>query len=233
MHPTRRNFEVRSADGPGLWFTDVSRYYSWVTGQLANLRSMHERIEAEDIDLPPGVDVDREQVSEARWSGYLERNMLSDSIVVFAAMAAEAFLNFYGVVRLGEAEFNAHFERLGVVPKTRQLLLICDSLSLSSKDPLVLAVATLADRRNALVHPKTKEAGADGPVPEKWKRPVLDNAVEASEELNKFLREFGSLVPSAAHLLPYALRTDALAATSFSGKLHSYSSSMTSVHIRG
>jgi hypothetical protein len=209
MNPTRRAFEVRSCDGPGLWFTDVSRYYSWATGRLAKLRSMHERIEAEDTDLPLGVDVARGEVSEARWSGYLERNMLSDTIVVFAAMAAEAFLNLYGVVRLGEAAFNAHFERLGVVPKTRQLLLICDSLSLSSKDPLVSAVSALADRRNALVHPKTKEAGADGAVPEKWKRPVLDNAEEAVAELNEFLREFGSLVPSAAHLLPHALRADA------------------------
>jgi hypothetical protein len=203
MHPTRRKFEVRPPDGRGLWFTDVSRYYSWATGQLVKLRSIHERIEAEDLDLPPGVDVARDQVSEASWSGYLERNMLSDTIVVFAAMAAEAFLNFYGVVRLGEAEFSAHFERLGVVPKTRQLLLICDSVSLSSKDPLVVAVARLAERRNALVHPKAREADADGSVPERWKRPVFDNAVEAVEELNQFLRDFGSLVPSAAHLLPH------------------------------
>lgn len=208
MDSTRNKFQVRPADGPGLWFTDVSRYYSWATGQLLNLQAMHARIETEDVDLPPG-DVVRGQVSEARWSAYLERNMLSDTIIVFAAMAAEAFLNFYGVVRLGEAEFNAHFERLGVVPKTRQLLLICDSLSLSQKDPLILAISSLADKRNALVHPKAKEARADGTGPEKWKRPVLDSAVEAVDELHSFLREFGSLVPSAAHLLPYALRADA------------------------
>lgn len=208
MDSTHKAFQVRPVDGPGLWFTDVSRYYSWATGQLLNLQAMHAQIEAEDVNLPP-CDVARGQVSEARWSAYLERNMLSDTIIVFAAMAAEAFLNFYGVVRLGEADFNAHFERLGVVPKTRQLLHICDSLSLSNKDPIILAISALADKRNALVHPKAKEASANGTAPEKWKRPVLESAVEAIEELRSFLREFGSLVPSAAHLLPYALRTDA------------------------
>ena len=210
MSAGRGKLEVRSLDGPGLWFTDVSRYYSWATGQLANLRSMHARIEAEDdTDLLPGVDVERERVSETRWSGYLERNMLSDAIVVFSAMAAEAFLNFYGVVRLGEAEFTTHFERLGIVPKARELLLVCDSLSLTARDPMILAIATLAGRRNALVHPKTKEAGPDGSVLEKWKRPVLENAAAAVEELNAFLREFRSLVPNAAHLLPHALRAEA------------------------
>ena len=41
-----------------------------------------------------------------------ERDALADSIVLFSAMAVEAFINYYGVVRLGEQQFNAHFERL-------------------------------------------------------------------------------------------------------------------------
>lgn len=208
MQSARHNFSVRSLNDPGLWFMDVSRYHSWATGQLENLREMHARIEVEDYDLPPG-DVERQAVSPGRWSRYLERNMLSDTIVVFSAMTAEAFVNFYGVVRLTETEFNAHFERLGVVPKLKKLLLVCDSLSVGVADPVVKAIASLADRRNDLVHPKTMEPLADGSVPEKWKRPVLVNAADAVTEMNEFMREFVQLVPGSFHLLPYALRIDA------------------------
>jgi hypothetical protein len=208
MSSTAKPFRIRALDEPGLWYTDVSRYHSWVVGQLAHLKEMHDRLELEDQDLPEG-DVPRSSVSPSRWSGYLERNMLSDTIVVFSAMTAEAFLNFYGVVRLTEAEFSAHFERLGIVPKLRQLLLVCDGLSISAKDPLVNKLASLASRRNDLVHPKTKEPLSDGSMPKKWKRPVLDNAVQAAEELDAFLLGFTALVPDAKHLLPSALRTDA------------------------
>ncbi len=208
MQPNAKPFRIRSLNEPGLWYTDVSRYHTWATGQLARLKEMHERIEAEDQDLPPG-DVPRSSVSPARWSGYVERSMLSNTIVVFSAMTAEAFLNLYGVVRLTEIEFSTHFERLGVVPKLRQLLLVCDSLSIDANDPLVRTLASLANRRNDLVHPKAKEPQPDGSAPEKWKRPVLDNAVDAVQELDAFLRGFASLVPTSSQLLPYALRGDA------------------------
>lgn len=209
MSVTTVPFRIRSLDEPGLWYTDVSRYHSWVTDKLERLHQLHARIEEEDEGLLEGEDVSRGTVSPARWSAYVERNMLSDTIVVFSAMTIEAFLNFYGVVRLTEAEFTSHFERLGVVPKFRQLLLVCDSLSVPNNDPMVKTLASLANRRNDLAHPKTKERTPDGSLPAKWKRPVLGNAVEAAREMNAFLQGFAKLVPLSSHLLPHALRTDA------------------------
>jgi hypothetical protein len=58
-----------------------------------------------------------------------KRDLLSDAVKIFSAMAVGAFLNYYGVVRLGEDECASHFERLGLVPKLRTLLLVCDFLS--------------------------------------------------------------------------------------------------------
>ena len=55
---------------------------------------------------------------------------------IYAAMAVEGFLNFYGVLRLGQNVFDEHFERLGLVPKVRALLLVCDQLDVSQQDPL-------------------------------------------------------------------------------------------------
>ena len=52
-------------------------------------------------------------------------------------MAVEGFLNYYGVVRFGEPEYKRNFERLGLVPKLRALLLFCDSIALDDTDPLI------------------------------------------------------------------------------------------------
>jgi hypothetical protein len=85
-----------------------------------------------------------------------ERDQLSDSIRVYAAMAVEGFLNWYGVLRLGEAVFNEHFERLSLVTKAKTLLLVCDSLTLTRDDPLLAVMDKVAQSRNALVHPKAR-----------------------------------------------------------------------------
>ena len=59
---------------------------------------------------------------------------------LYAAMAVEGFLNWYGVFRLGEEIFNQHFERLGLVPKLRVLLLVCDSIHVGKGDQVVLVL---------------------------------------------------------------------------------------------
>src|SRR5436309_15595784 len=44
----------------------------------------------------------------------VERNLLTTAAVVLSAVAAEAFLNFYGVKRMGQEAYERHYERLGV-----------------------------------------------------------------------------------------------------------------------
>lgn len=104
-------------------------------------------------------------------------------------MAVEAFINFYGVVRIGEDDYQRLFERLGAIPKLQTLLFVCDSLSVSTKDPLIKLLERITIRRNELAHPKTRETkgyvlGEKRPgssVPESAQEAVQDMKVLGSE----------------------------------------------------
>lgn len=204
----RQSFSIKPNGTPGLWFTDVSRYHDRSKSQLSELRTLHKRLEEDEEDWPLR-DVLKDSVPPGKWGSYLERNMLSDTAIVFAAMAVEGFLNLYGVVRMGEQVYVEHFERLGVVPKLRQLLLLCDGIVVERNDPLVLLLDSVAQRRNELVHPKAREAGGDGSAPERWKRPVLDAAEESVKSMQSFFKQFQAIVPGASHLLPRGWNSDA------------------------
>lgn len=130
-----------------------------------------------------------------------KRDLLSDSVKIFSAMAVEAFLNYYGVVRFGEDDYTSHFERLGLVPKLRVLLLVCDSLSISEPDPLIQLLQRIAQRRNSLVHPKARELQQYVPVEDRGGDKIPDVAQDAVRDMDAFFREFVIAVPKAAHLV--------------------------------
>ncbi len=54
--------------------------------------------------------------------------ILSVSVEIFCCMSVEAFLNFYGVVRLGEEFFKRNYERLGITQKLEALLATCQGV---------------------------------------------------------------------------------------------------------
>jgi hypothetical protein len=86
---------------------------------------------------PLGETVKQEETTEAHWHLTRKRDLLSDSVKIFTAMSVEAFLNFYGVLRLGPSGFDLKFERLGPVPKLKKLFKRCDSVVLDDMNPIV------------------------------------------------------------------------------------------------
>ena len=84
-----------------------------------------------------------------------------ESTLLSACMAIEGFLNLYGTVRLGEKRHKKLLERLGIVEKFCLLSLICTGNDLNPEDEICRSVRYVFDRRNALVHPKTKEITSD------------------------------------------------------------------------
>jgi hypothetical protein len=72
-------------------------------------------------------------------------------------MAAEALLNFYGVVRLGETFYKRNLERMSIIPKLELLIAICDNKLLPKDAEISLVLRRVSERRNALVHPKPRE----------------------------------------------------------------------------
>jgi hypothetical protein len=122
--------------------------------------------------------------------------------MLFAAMAVEAFINFYGVYRLGEGQFNRHVERLPIERKMQVLLLICDGLEADKGDRLIIALKAVAERRNALAHPKAKQVPRDQPAKDRTGWPIPETAQEQIQAMREFFSEFGRLVPRSRHLLP-------------------------------
>jgi hypothetical protein len=86
-----------------------------------------------------------------------EFGTLSITAQIYCAMAVEALLNFYGVVRLGESFYKRNIERIGMIPKLEILIGICDGKLLTKDAEISGVIRRLSERRNSLVHPKAKE----------------------------------------------------------------------------
>ncbi|MDP1682471.1 MAG: hypothetical protein Q8L39_11950 [Burkholderiales bacterium] len=201
--PTIQPFSIRNHDAIGYWSSDYCRFFEAAKLQLAELEVVVAQVKVqwpipEDQTLRDGQNYP-ELLALTR-----KRDLLTDSVKIFSAMAVEGFLNFYGVVRLGESDYVSHFERLGLVPKIRVLLLVCDSLSIAKLHPLVTVLGRIAERRNSLVHPKAKELPGYLAFEERSGTKVPDVAREIVSDMEGFFREFVAAVPEAAHLVPSA-----------------------------
>ena len=191
---TRKEFKVAEAFPDGKWYTEVDRFHGLAHLHLKRLKQFAAQV-SDAWPVAPNLKLNAELIALAG-----ERDAASDIARMFAAMAIEAFLNYYGAVRLGEDEYKAHFERLGIVPKTRQLLLICDAKNVSESDPLIQALKDVFDGRNSLVHPKAKKASAsDSPL--KHGLPIPETAQNAVDAMDRFFREFLSLVPDSIYFI--------------------------------
>jgi len=120
------------------------------------------------------------------WAAADEIHALSDSVVLFAAMAVESFLNLYGVIRLGEHVYMQRYERLGAVQKLSAILATCCAARLGPRDKISAVVARLFARRNALVHPRTHEVGPTQQDAPTQGTPLLPTAREAVADMRRF-----------------------------------------------
>lgn len=199
---TRSKFVLRPHSAEGAWSTDDRRHLESAEQLLTELEAVCAQV-TQRWPLQQDETVrDAERDHPDLYALVRRRDRLSDSVRIFAAMAVEGFLNYYGVVRVGETEFNAHFERLGIIPKLRMLLLVCDSISLSAKDELAISLSQLAEVRNSLVHPKAKEFPGYVPAEARPSVRVPDAAQQAVLSAHRFFQLFSELVPEASHLVP-------------------------------
>ncbi len=130
----------------------------------------------------------------------LEAQMYSRAIQVFAAMAAEAALNAYGLMWFGETDFERHFRwKNPVEKKLKALMRAVLGRELSSDDEIVRLLESLRRKRNAHVHPQAEESAfdAEGVVRTVTKddRPRLHPSAgcEAAQEVHRFLELFAAL----------------------------------------
>ena len=148
-----------------------------------------------------GARITNESQHQKLWELARLRDRTSDTVRIYAAMAAEGFLNFYGVLRLGQQVFDEHFERLGVIPKLRTLLLVGESIDLPRNDPLVLILDSVAQSRNALVHPKAREIIGEPTSDSRPSTRLPEVAQEMVANMESFFEQFAQAVPPmASHL---------------------------------
>ena len=197
---TRKPFNVKEPFAPGTWYTDVGRFHAIAHAQLKRLEALCEQVNSQ-WPKPLGESLKDHEIPKDLDLLVDERDLASDVSRIYAAMSVEAFLNFYGAARIGESEFNAHFERLPIVQKARQLFLICDGQAIAESDPLIVELKKVSEGRNRLVHHKAKMALPDDQE-SKYMTPIPQTARQAVEAMDKFFAEVRAVQPEARHFLP-------------------------------
>lgn len=126
-------------------------------------------------------------------------HLYSEAATAFAAMSVEAFLNLYGVVRLGEDFYQRHYERLGLGAKVAALVATCMSRLVEKDDEILVVASRLYASRNSLVHPKAKEITANRQNSDK--STPHERAAGSVEDAERFFALFVALDPDSETLV--------------------------------
>ena len=195
--PKRQSPPVRPLGAAGAWQTSDFRYRCYARELFSELLSV---VEAISRDWPPSLSegiTSREQHPDL-WDRCDHRDRLSDSVRVYAAMSIEGFVNFYGVLRLGQSVYERKFLNKPLFHKLQSLLHSCDGVQIEPTSDIAIALQVVARSRNSLVHPSTQEL-AEGKPAMPPHVPGEAHAVIAAMEA--FFAEFKRLVPEAAFVV--------------------------------
>ncbi|MCQ2048655.1 Uncharacterised protein [Stutzerimonas stutzeri] len=145
----------------GAWNSSFSFHYECAWQCFYEYKESINKLHAEEDSLRNSPDVEDEYLE-----GYIHHKTdhihaqayrAATSAHLYACMAIEGFINNYGTIRLGEDVFKSLLERTGITEKLSLIYLLCfEKVALISDHP-IKSVRKIFDKRNALVHPKTKE----------------------------------------------------------------------------
>lgn len=139
----------------GLHYASAHRYRREFLNAQASLSEKEASLSAKVDDIPEeyrGGFIFHETMG---LRGLLEQAFVSS--ILYSCMAVEAFINNYGVRRLGEDYFRRNLERLGITEKYSLLMLACYGHLIPQDDPERMKLRAMFDTRNQLVHPKARE----------------------------------------------------------------------------
>jgi hypothetical protein len=188
-------------DHKGSWLSESDRYYECVHFLLRDLESLSSEIVSKwPIAFSEAISNSDHHPDLAML--VKRRDVLSDSVRIFSAMTIEAFLNFYGVVRLGEVWYEKNLGREFIVPKLIKVLHFCDNITIQETDELAVLVDRIAKGRNDLVHPKSKAIFGKFSNTNHNGTGIPGFAQEMVADMRKFFCIFVALVPNSKHLIP-------------------------------
>ena len=207
MPPAKPLFDP-SATTSRAFLSNYNRYFENAHMLLAELEVLVAEV---NKALPKALSeaVKEDETTKLQWRLGRKRDLLSDSVKIFSAMSVESFLNFYGVLRLGPVRYDRKLERLGLVPKLKELFKLCDEVYLTETDEIVQVLDRIATRRNQQVHPVAVEVSVPLSAKMGDGDKIPDVAREAVSDMNHFFQEFGKCQPDYAQSLPKQYEADA------------------------
>ncbi len=125
------------------------------------------------------------------------------SVVVFSEMAIEAYINYYGISRLGSGFYTSHIDRLDL----RSKWVIVPQLVTGKQFPKTGQgyglLSRLVKNRNSMVHKKPVDIGTypDLHLEELDPRQHLANATEAIQAMEMLHKDLLTVDPEAASLI--------------------------------
>ena len=167
--------------------------------------ALHALGQAEGLDVGFNPDEPWENMTEVEQQAWqLRRNHIhreSTSAILFSALAVEAFLNTYGVIRMGEAYYQEHVERLSPKTKVSVITLAVAERLLEPSDEVLRAVDVVFKARNKVAHPKTEQADLYDShallAKEASAKRVVTRARESVQAMDRFFEEFSTIVPDS------------------------------------
>jgi hypothetical protein len=112
---------------------------------------------------------------------------LSQAVQIFAGMAAEAALNLYGVLALGEEEFYKKIDRRYFPDKLSAIMALGRDRPVAPDSELVELGERVSQARNAFVHPKPREIPMDNQQRGRSGRVDLERAEQAVADAQRFI----------------------------------------------
>jgi hypothetical protein len=136
-------------------------------------------------------------------------------------MSVEAFLNYYGVKLIGEESYKRTYEKIGITQKLEILLAIHKKVNLPRNSEITKLLRKMFDKRNNLVHPKTKEISFDDLLQGNFgtlssDKDIIAEAVNRVQEMESFYRYFQEIDPEIKSLVRVLLADEDDAAAIFS-----------------
>jgi hypothetical protein len=113
--------------------------------------------------------------------------------IVFLALSVEAFINFYGVKRLGDKSFNDHYERISTLDKIVIITKVSTGKDFPKDNNLFGQLKRLFRLRNMLVHAKSQTIDFYNDNNAQFEKKAFSEINEVYDNIDSLIRVYTDL----------------------------------------
>jgi hypothetical protein len=182
----------------GMWVSSHRSYYTWIyqiqSDAIRTIAEYNKRKTAlleeyrDDEDLGDILCGD-EQLRDV----HEQFELKLEQIIILSCMSLEGFVNYYGIRTLGNKFYQRNIERLGITEKIPVVLACSTGKLCLPEHELIKNARTLFDKRNQLVHPKSRKVDPDNLHEYCSTEPAIEKLKEHLRLLESFIELFCSL----------------------------------------